>query len=315
MIGWAKPVPVNPSRLRNRGATCCSCRSPVRRRTSCSAIVAASSRALLYHRRPTRRLSPTCRCRSRSSLLFAVVNLFLGVFNFLPIPPLDGAALIERVLPESGCRAGTRSGSTASSCCSLLGVLRPHRRSHHRAVARSPRPVHLRMSRAAHLTGRFFGSLRAAPARRRRRRSWVQLVLTPEEFACVADARPGRSGGVGRRRPPRRAASSAPMPTTAGSRPRCCTTSARPTAGLGTFGRAGATTVGGDRQPRPGPALAEPHRPLHRPRRLGAARLQAAAPGPRRIAWAAAHHRPERWPPDGNSARNLRDPGRADGER
>ena len=31
---------------------------------------------------------------------FAEVNLFLGVFNFLPIPPLDGAALIERVLPR-----------------------------------------------------------------------------------------------------------------------------------------------------------------------------------------------------------------------
>jgi Zn-dependent protease len=31
---------------------------------------------------------------------FAVVNLFLGLFNFLPIPPLDGSALVERVLPE-----------------------------------------------------------------------------------------------------------------------------------------------------------------------------------------------------------------------
>ena len=33
-------------------------------------------------------------------VLFAEVNLFLGVFNFLPIPPLDGAALVERVLPR-----------------------------------------------------------------------------------------------------------------------------------------------------------------------------------------------------------------------
>jgi Zn-dependent protease len=30
---------------------------------------------------------------------FAVVNLLLGLFNLLPIPPLDGASLIERVLP------------------------------------------------------------------------------------------------------------------------------------------------------------------------------------------------------------------------
>jgi Zn-dependent protease len=32
---------------------------------------------------------------------FAAVNVLLGVFNLLPIPPLDGSALIERVLPAS----------------------------------------------------------------------------------------------------------------------------------------------------------------------------------------------------------------------
>jgi Zn-dependent protease len=32
---------------------------------------------------------------------FALVNLFLGIFNLLPIPPLDGASLIERFLPRS----------------------------------------------------------------------------------------------------------------------------------------------------------------------------------------------------------------------
>jgi Zn-dependent protease len=30
---------------------------------------------------------------------FAVVNLLLGLFNLLPIPPLDGSSLIERLLP------------------------------------------------------------------------------------------------------------------------------------------------------------------------------------------------------------------------
>ncbi len=29
-----------------------------------------------------------------------MVNLLLGLFNLLPIPPLDGSALLERVLPE-----------------------------------------------------------------------------------------------------------------------------------------------------------------------------------------------------------------------
>ena len=27
------------------------------------------------------------------------MNLFLGLFNLLPIPPLDGSALLERALP------------------------------------------------------------------------------------------------------------------------------------------------------------------------------------------------------------------------
>jgi Zn-dependent protease len=31
---------------------------------------------------------------------FAVVNLLLGLFNLLPIPPLDGSALVERLLPR-----------------------------------------------------------------------------------------------------------------------------------------------------------------------------------------------------------------------
>jgi Zn-dependent protease len=31
---------------------------------------------------------------------FALVNLLLGVFNLLPIPPLDGSALLERLLPR-----------------------------------------------------------------------------------------------------------------------------------------------------------------------------------------------------------------------
>ena len=34
------------------------------------------------------------------TMAFALVNLFLGIFNLLPIPPLDGSAILEPVLPE-----------------------------------------------------------------------------------------------------------------------------------------------------------------------------------------------------------------------
>ena len=32
---------------------------------------------------------------------FAYANLLLGLFNLLPVPPLDGSSLVERVLPEA----------------------------------------------------------------------------------------------------------------------------------------------------------------------------------------------------------------------
>ena len=34
-------------------------------------------------------------------LIFGFVNVILAVFNLIPIPPLDGSAVVERVLPRS----------------------------------------------------------------------------------------------------------------------------------------------------------------------------------------------------------------------
>ena len=100
VIGWAKPVPVNPARLHNprRDMLLVSLAGPST--NFALAIVAAVVARSQFHFNnelfvsdlPTRVLVP---------LLFAEVNLFLGVFNFLPIPPLDGAALVERLLPSA----------------------------------------------------------------------------------------------------------------------------------------------------------------------------------------------------------------------
>ncbi len=102
VIGWAKPVPVNPSRLRNgrRDMLLVSLAGPGT--NFALAFVAAVVARLQFHANgasfviigdlPIRVLVP---------LLFAEINLFLGIFNFLPIPPLDGASLVERVLPRT----------------------------------------------------------------------------------------------------------------------------------------------------------------------------------------------------------------------
>jgi Zn-dependent protease len=102
VFGYAKPVPVNVGRLRNprRDIVFVSLAGPATN-FLLMAIGALATRALL---RPGSLADAID--RSGSDLLveiffyFAVVNLFLGVFNLLPIPPLDGSAIVEPFLPR-----------------------------------------------------------------------------------------------------------------------------------------------------------------------------------------------------------------------
>jgi Zn-dependent protease len=103
VIGWAKPVPVNPARLRHprRDMVLVSLAGPTTNFVL-MAIAALIARAIF---RQGEGLGGAID-RGTSDLLleivflFAVVNLLLGVFNLLPIPPLDGSALVERILPR-----------------------------------------------------------------------------------------------------------------------------------------------------------------------------------------------------------------------
>jgi Zn-dependent protease len=100
-IAWAKPVPINPQRLRNprRDMLFVGLAGPT---TNFLLMLASAliARSLLAREH----LQGVVTLDSLSlgfqiALSFALVNLFLGVFNLLPIPPLDGSSLIERVLP------------------------------------------------------------------------------------------------------------------------------------------------------------------------------------------------------------------------
>jgi Zn-dependent protease len=101
VIAWAKPVPVNPARMRNprRDMLWVGLVGPFTN-FALMAVAAVVARQML----------PTLTFAQRNGYAdlplvfdlvfsFAVVNLFLGLFNLLPIPPLDGSSLIERVLP------------------------------------------------------------------------------------------------------------------------------------------------------------------------------------------------------------------------
>lgn len=90
-FGYAKPVPVNPRRLRdprNHGLLVSLVGPGVN-------VVLALSAALLF------RVFQDGGGVGLLKFLYALgaVNVVLAVFNLLPIPPLDGSAVVERLLP------------------------------------------------------------------------------------------------------------------------------------------------------------------------------------------------------------------------
>jgi Zn-dependent protease len=99
VLAWAKPVPVNPTRLRRprRDMLLVSLAGPA---TNLTLMLAAAVGAkVLYENGPQVVFYEQLPLGTRILFSFAVVNLFLGLFNLLPIPPLDGSALLERILP------------------------------------------------------------------------------------------------------------------------------------------------------------------------------------------------------------------------
>jgi len=102
VIGWAKPVPVNPNRLRSRRDMLIVSLAGPATNLSLMLIAAVVARMLF---KPALFYPFGLRLQDLTlpvliALVFAQVNLFLGILNLLPIPPLDGSALLERVLPR-----------------------------------------------------------------------------------------------------------------------------------------------------------------------------------------------------------------------
>ena len=104
VLAFAKPVPVNPVRMRHprRDMVLVGLAGPATN-LLLMAVAAVIARVLVDS---GELLSDTIDASTSDVIVeifffFAVVNLLLGLFNLLPIPPLDGSALVERLLPES----------------------------------------------------------------------------------------------------------------------------------------------------------------------------------------------------------------------
>jgi len=100
VFGWAKPVPVNPNQMRNprRDMLIVALAGPIT--NLALMVVGAFVARALYHPAFGVIFVNQLPLAVQIALSFAVVNMFLGIFNLLPIPPLDGSALLERVLPR-----------------------------------------------------------------------------------------------------------------------------------------------------------------------------------------------------------------------
>ena len=97
ILGWAKPVPVNMSRLRHgrRDFMIVAAAGPI------SNFLQALAIAAIY-----RSVFGTGSSDLLPAILWKAVetNLVLAFFNLIPIPPLDGGNVLAGLVPESAAR-------------------------------------------------------------------------------------------------------------------------------------------------------------------------------------------------------------------
>jgi Zn-dependent protease len=118
-FGWAKPVPVNPNNFADprAGSAYVSLAGPL------SNFFTAWVIAIILKNAPIGALDFQATMLITNILAFAIwINIALGVFNLIPIPPLDGSHILEAVLPYEQAAALRNMGSYSFLLLILLLV-------------------------------------------------------------------------------------------------------------------------------------------------------------------------------------------------
>jgi len=111
-FGWAKPVPVNPGYFKNirKGIILMALAGP------CSNFLAAVLAGLLI-----RYALLPFQVYQLALVYMILMNIGLGIFNLIPIPPLDGSHVLENILPPRAARAF--KGFKRYGAIVLIGVI------------------------------------------------------------------------------------------------------------------------------------------------------------------------------------------------
>ena len=102
VFGWAKPVPVVAARLRNPRLHMMLVALAGPGMNFLLALVAVFGLALMLP--PSQTLGPGSLFLLKNFENFLAINIFLAVFNLLPIPPFDGGHVVEGLLPRPAAR-------------------------------------------------------------------------------------------------------------------------------------------------------------------------------------------------------------------
>ena len=124
VFGWAKPVPVDYRRLRNprRDMVLVALAGP-----GMNLLLALLGAAILA---ATASLSGgaedgAARFIAANALNFVLINIFLGIFNLLPVPPFDGGHVVEGLLPPTLAQRFAKIGRYSLLVLMVLLLLLP----------------------------------------------------------------------------------------------------------------------------------------------------------------------------------------------